>query len=130
MSLRLHCLCVWFLIGTVSCLNASSPDRPSSTDTDGWAGLQQKEGVAGRISDEKGNPVSGASVLAAPSEPNEPAVPEMAIVSDANGRYRWSLRAGRYDITVIAEGYERASKRVTVNAANVATLDFRLSRSR
>lgn len=102
-----------------TCMCAS----PTSVDVAG-------DGVRGRITNEDGNAIEGASVTAASLDPNGPAVPEMAIVSDANGRYEWPLPEGRYELTVAADGYERASKRVSVTRGNVATLDFVLSRAR
>jgi hypothetical protein len=97
----------------------------------GNASTQQlREGVTGRITNDDGNAVEGAAVVAASLDPNGPAIPEIAIVSDANGRYEWPLRSGRYELTVVAEGYERASKRVEVSSGKIATLDFVLSRAR
>jgi uncharacterized protein YegP (UPF0339 family) len=91
---------------------------------------QHTEGVAGQITNEDGSAVEGASVLAAPLDPGGPAIPEIAIVSDAKGRYQWPLRAGRYEITVVVDGYQRASKQVAVKASEITTLDFVLSRNR
>jgi hypothetical protein len=121
-------LCLALIIGTGSCANSSSPDHPVSGGRDNPTARQQVEGVAGRIVNEDGGAVEGASVLAAPLDPGGPAVPEMVVVSNAEGRYQWPLRAGRYEITVVADGYQRASKRVAVNATETATLDFVLSR--
>jgi Carboxypeptidase regulatory-like domain len=118
------------IIATGSCANPASPDRPVSGGTGDSTARQQTEGVAGRIIDEDGSAVEGASVLAAPLDPGGPAVPEIAIVSDAMGRYQWPLRAGRYAITVVADGYQRGSKEVAVKAAEITTLDFVLSRNR
>jgi hypothetical protein len=98
---------------------------------DGTSNARQlEEGVSGRITNDDGAAVQGASVVAASLEPGGPAVPEMAIVSDAKGHYQWPLRAGRYQLTAAADGYQRASKKVTVTAGEVATLDFVLSRDR
>ena len=102
-----------------ACMSAS----PTSVDISG-------EGVAGRITNDKGNAIEGARVAAASLDPNGPAIPEIAIVSDEDGRYEWALRAGRYKLTVVADGYERASKDVVVSGGKVATLDFVLSRKR
>lgn len=122
-------LCLSLIIGTGSCANSSGPDRPVSDGSGGSAARQQMEGVVGRITNEDGSAVEGASVLAAPLEPGGPATPEMAVVSDAEGRYQWPLRAGRYEITVVVDGYQRVSKNVAVKASENATLDFVLSRT-
>jgi hypothetical protein len=123
-------LCLCLIIGTGLCANPSSPDRPVSGANGSSTARQIKEGVTGRITNDEGNAVEGAAVLAASVDPSGPAIPEIAIVSDAKGHYQWTLRAGRYELTVVAEGYQRVSKKVAVSAGEVATLDFVLSRER
>ena len=117
MRLLQSSLFLCFIIAACMCASPTSVSVPG-------------EGVAGRITNEKGNAIEGAAVHAASLDPNGPAIPEIAIVSDANGRYEWALRAGRYELTVVADGYERASKSVVVSSGKVATLDFVLSRER
>jgi Carboxypeptidase regulatory-like domain len=122
----LHLLSLCLIFGTGFCANPSGPDRPVTGGT--AAAGQRSEGVSGRITNEDGRSVEGASVLASPLEPSGPAVPEMAVVSDADGRYQWPLRPGRYEITVVADGYGRVSKIAAVTASGSTTLDFVLSR--
>ena len=129
MSLRLQWLCVGLLIATVSYAAAMNPCAASPAE-DRRTGVPLKEGVTGHIQDDKGSAVEDATVLAEALDADGPAVPEIAIVSDASGRYEWPLRPGRYKLTVVAEGYERVSKSVVVKAGEVATLDFRLARAR
>jgi hypothetical protein len=123
-------LCLCLIIGTGLCANPSSPDRPVSGGDGSSTARQLKEGVTGRITNDDGNAVEGAAVVATSLDPSGPAIPEIAIVSDANGRYQWPLRGGRYELTVAAEGYQRVSKKAAVSAGEVATLDFVLSRER
>jgi hypothetical protein len=130
MSLGLQWLCVGLFIGAVSYVGAVNPPRPASPAEHRRTGVLLKEGVTGQIQDDKGSAVAEATVLAASLDVDGPAIPEIAIVSDADGRYEWPLRPGRYKLTVAAEGYERGSRRVVVKAGEVARLDFRLSRRR
>jgi hypothetical protein len=130
MKVGLHSFCLCLLFATVSCADPLSPGRPGSVDEPGAAGVRLEEGVTGRVTNDDGSAIAGATVLAASVDPNGPAVPEIAIVSDADGRYEWPLRAGRYELTVLAEGYERGSRVVEVKAREVARLDFRLARRR
>jgi len=123
-------LCLCLIIGTGWCAHPSGPDRPVSGGSGSSTAQQHTEGVAGQITNEDGSAVEGASVLAAPLDPGGPAIPEIAIVSYAMGRYQWPLRAGRYSITVVADGYQRGSKEVAVKAAEITTLDFVLARDR
>ena len=123
----LQSLCLCLVLGTGLCAVPSNPDRPVSGGQAVSTVRQMTEGVAGRITNTVGNAVEGASVLAASLDPGGPAIPELAIVSDANGRYQWPLRAGRYELTVVAEGYRRVTKSVAVTAGEVAAMDFVLS---
>jgi hypothetical protein len=127
MSLRLPSFCLCLVIGAVSCADPLNPGRPTSASDD-KAVLPLSEGVTGQIKGDDGRAVAGATVLAASTDPAGPAVPEMAVVSDAEGRYQWPLRAGRYELTVIADGYQRVSRVVSFRAGEVGTLDFLLSR--
>ena len=121
-------LCLCLIVGTGLCASPSSPER--SVGTGNSTVSQLKEGVTGRITNDDGVAIEGAVVVAASIDPGGPAIPEIAIVTDARGRYQWPLRAGRYELTAVAEGYQRASKKVAVRAGEVATLDFVLSRER
>ena len=87
------------------------------------------EGVKGRVTASDGRPIADA--LVEPKSLDEPgrAIPEMAVMTDENGRYEWRLFPGDYLISVSAEGYQAASKKVTVEAQQAATLDFKLERA-
>lgn len=122
-------LCLCLIIGIGSCANPASPDSPVSGGSGNSTAQQHAEGVAGQITNEDGSAVEGASVLAKPLDPGGPAIPEIAIESDAQGRYQWPLRAGRYEITVVVDGYQRVSKQVAVKTGENTTLDFVLSRA-
>jgi len=129
-SLRLHWLCLCLLLGAASSAVLMNPHQPVSADEDRSTGIPLKEGVTGHIKDGDGAAVAGATVLARSVDVNGSPVPELAIVSDASGHYEWPLRPGRYELTVVADGYVRVSKRVGFRAGEVARLDFLLTRSR
>jgi hypothetical protein len=130
MSLHRRWLCVCLFIAAASCGHPPSAASPTNTDGSHSTSQPLKEGVAGQITDANGKAIAEATVLAAALDPNGPAIPEIAIVSDESGRYQWPLRPGRYALTVVADGYERVSRRVALSAGEVATLDFLLPRSR
>jgi Carboxypeptidase regulatory-like domain len=130
MSLRLQWLCLYLVIGALAHAGLVNPRRPASADESRPTVIPLEQGVTGQIKDGDGSAVARASVLAASVDPNGPAIPELAIVSDASGRYEWPLPPGRYELTVVADGYERVSKRVAVRAGQVARLDFLVNRSR
>jgi hypothetical protein len=85
------------------------------------------EGVVGRIAAEDGRALAGALVVPVPLGSAPPPIPEIAIVSESNGRYTWRLPPGEYEIVVTLEGYQRATRRVAVIAGEVAVLDFTLT---
>jgi hypothetical protein len=118
------------VIGAVSCAGPVNPHRATTSNEERPANAPRAEGVTGNIMDPERAAVVDATVLAASLDVNGPAVPELAIITDAGGRYTWPLGPGRYELTVLAEGYERLSKSVFVRPGEVAQLDFVLSPSR
>ena len=48
--------------------------------------------VEGTVRDAAGRPLPGALVVPRPTDPGTPGVPEIAILSDAGGRFSWPLR--------------------------------------
>jgi hypothetical protein len=129
MNLLHKYLCVALLMApAVSCAVPNSPsDTVSSTDTPPPP-RSSAEGVTGEIKDDSGRALDGAMIIPKSLEANGPPIPEIAILSDTTGRYRWPLRPGNYDVTVRADGYQDVTRRVTVSAGAVETLDFVLRR--
>ena len=68
--------------------------------------------VEGTVRDAAGRPLPGALVVPRPTDPGTPGVPEIAILSDAGGRFSWPLRPGSYELT--AQLGERRSTAVAV----------------
>lgn len=71
--------------------------------------------VDGTVLDGAGRPVRGALVVPRPVGAGTPGVPEIAIVSDAAGRFTWSLLPGSYEL--VAQLGERRSAPVAVTVA-------------
>jgi carboxypeptidase family protein len=88
-----------------------------------------RRGVTGRVTSDTGEPVSGALMEPRSLDEPAPAVPELAVLSDAEGKYFWDLPAGRWALTAKAEGFRPASATVAVGDDAVATLDFTLQRT-
>jgi hypothetical protein len=83
-----------------------------------------QEGVEGRVTRPDGEPIVGAFVQARSLDDPAPPIPEIAIVTDEDGRYAWPLEPGRYQISVSSDGYRSARKSVSFRAGEVKTLDF------
>lgn len=106
----------------------SNPDRPVTNGGDATAaGGGISEGVAGRVTGPGQKPLAGVSVQ--PRSLDEPAtaIPEMAVVSMDDGQYEWTLRPGEYEIVFVLEGYQPATRRVTVRPRQVTRLDVELA---
>jgi hypothetical protein len=105
-------------------------DEPIVHDPQKGDGTPAEEGVAGRVTDASGDPVSGALVNAKSLDEVSPPIPELAIVTDANGHYVWRLLPGNYEISILAAGFHSATKEVLVEPNQQSRLDFTLERVR
>jgi hypothetical protein len=124
----LSCALAALIILQPSLLGDSGKDRPVTNTPAAEPTTPKIEGIAGKITDSDGRPVAGASVQ--PESLDEPStpIPEIAIVSESDGRYAWRLAPGTYEISVSAEGYRGIAKKATVKAGQQVTLDFKLKR--
>lgn len=82
------------------------PGNSAGTNTDGDPDIQPNSaqsdaapGVNGRVVDNQNQPVANAFVQVAPIG-DTPAVPELAVFTDADGRFVWPLKPGRYRVSV------------------------------
>ena len=73
--------------------------------------------VDGTVRDDAGRPVRGALVVPRPVDADTPGVPEIAIVSDAGGRFSWPLRPGSYELAAQLGDRRSAPVAVTVGTA-------------
>jgi hypothetical protein len=94
--------------------------------TTGTAAAQQNVTSAtltGRIEDNSGAVVSGASVTAIHVETNQ----QLTTMSDQEGRYRFPyLRIGDYDLKIDAQGFSPVVKQLTVSIGQSLDLPIRL----
>jgi hypothetical protein len=116
------------LLGS-SVFSYGNKDSPVISTGGADAGTGIVEGIAGQITDSRGRPVAGAFIQPRALDDPSPPVPEIAIVSDGDGRYTWRLFPGTYEISVSAEGYRGISKQATVKPRQQVTMDFTLERA-
>lgn len=93
----------------ISSDDPAAPGRPGDTATV----------LTGKVVDEQGKPVEGAIVT--PSSRDKPPrpIPEIAVMTDAQGSFTWHLPGpGNYDITVIKEGYRQVTLPVMAGPGN------------
>ena len=80
----------------------SNPGRSSGPNPGPGADpvqFDQVPGVHGQVVDDRNQPIGNAFVQVAPVG-NSPAVPELAVFTDADGRFVWPLQPGRYKVSV------------------------------
>jgi hypothetical protein len=122
-------LALVLMVAAVPGCTQGSPDAPVR-DRDAVNDMQPpREGLTGRIVANDGSPIEGALIVPRSLQAHGPPIPEMATLSDADGRYVWPLPAGAYEVSVFADGYHDAVQRADVAADVVVTLDIVLKRS-
>ncbi|MEN9791444.1 MAG: hypothetical protein RLZZ63_1102 [Gemmatimonadota bacterium] len=85
-------------------------------------GAQQTAGtITGKVVDENGAPIAGASVGAAGAS--------AGAITRNDGTYRFTVRQGRYLVRVRLVGYTSGADSVTVTAGQTSTLDFKLAKA-
>ncbi|TQN32943.1 carboxypeptidase family protein [Haloactinospora alba] len=109
------------LVGTIGgCADQRSTppggDEPASRDgssppPSSSSGGEQRDGVVGHVTAGDGTPLEGCSVTADPTSFPAPAVPEKAVITDADGRYYWSLPPATYTITAYCPRDEGTGQR-------------------
>jgi hypothetical protein len=97
---------------------AVDPDQPERSAARAAEGRIAR-GIAGVLTDPTGSPIADARIVATSlDEPARP-VPDIAILSDADGRFAWPLAAGRYRLTALLGEREVASTVAEVTAGTV-----------
>jgi Carboxypeptidase regulatory-like domain len=129
-----HHLRVWaglLCLAPLLLAGCSGPDRSVNSGGGASTGNQGiAEGIEGRVTGAGQKPLAGVSVQ--PRSLDEPAaaIPEMAVASEDDGQYHWSLRPGEYEISFALEGYQPATRKVTVRSREVTRLDVELEPAR
>lgn len=104
---------------------SSNPDTPVSSMDRMETESRRGEGISGRVTDAAGRPVAGASILAESVDHPPVPIPEILIVTNADGGYLWSsLFPGRYRLTVIAKGYRPVTLPSQMKRGELSILNF------
>jgi Carboxypeptidase regulatory-like domain len=86
-------------------------------------------GVAqGRIIDSAGNPIAGVLVMPESTANPPQAIPEIAVLTDEQGRYQWTLSPGPYKFTFTREGYAPITQTIVIKPDQPAKLDVTLQK--
>ncbi len=105
----------------------SGMDKPVSSGASDERPVQ-RTGATGHVRTPEGAPVGGALIAARSlDEPPKP-IPEIGILSTADGSYLWPLRPGRYELTPTLDGRRGEAGEVVVVAGTVSTLDLTMPR--
>jgi hypothetical protein len=85
--------------------------------------------IRGLVLDDTAWPIAGATVTIQALSPGA-ASPDIAQSTDGTGRYVWSgLDEGRYQVSVLAEGFHPASAQTYSGIVSPGRIDFHLTRS-
>lgn len=84
--------------------------------------------VQGRVSDAAGKPLVGVLVTPQSTDTPPKEVPEIAVRTDEQGQYVWTIAPGHYTMTFVQEGYATNTQAVEVVSTQPTTLDVTLQR--
>lgn len=99
-------------------------DKPVRSAGGGTAAVPIAEGVIGRLVDAHGRPVDSAVISTTSRDRPARPVPDIAILTDAQGRFEWPLGAGTYRLAAVVHGREIAEAMVVVEPGCVASVDL------
>ncbi|MFD0200747.1 MULTISPECIES: carboxypeptidase-like regulatory domain-containing protein [Saccharothrix] len=112
------------LIGVLA-LAACGGETPSS-DADTPPPTTAQATVTGVVTDSAGLPVSDALVQPRSLDTPPHPVPELAVLSDQQGRYTWHLTPGRYEFTATKDNRTGPPVEAAAEAGRTDELDLRL----
>lgn len=103
--------------------DADPQSQPVSSDTDLNDSATSRSGgvVVGRVTDPSGSPLAEATVNV--SRGTAP-VPEMTVITSADGAYQWNLPAGAFTLETHKDGFVTAVVEVTVAVGETITQDI------
>jgi hypothetical protein len=108
---------------TAACGPPHGGESPVSGGSPPTSGVVVVSAVHGIVVDAAGKPAPGIMVAARSLDEPPRAVPELAVVSDAEGRFEWPLQPGRYRLEIMAaEG--AAAKEVEVTGGPGLTVEL------
>lgn len=108
------------VVPMASCI-PQTPDSSNNTRING----QNFEGVTGLVTMD-GRPIVNVRIQAKSLDKPSRPIPEIAIITNKEGRYKWPLIAGKYEISVSIDNRPSASQVVTVNPKQTTTLNFKI----
>ena len=114
----------------VPCLAHSMSDKnkPITSDNPSVTQSEVRVGATGTVRTPSGAPVAGAVVFARSLDnPGKP-IPEIAIVTSAEGTFHWPLKPGVYELVPMLGGRRGAPGTVTVPEGGLGTVDLTLPR--
>ncbi|RAM52450.1 MAG: hypothetical protein C6Y22_05425 [Hapalosiphonaceae cyanobacterium JJU2] len=110
----------------MSSSHADNAEIPTSSNNV-YTSHQKFEGVTGLVTTRDGNPIVNAWIQAkSVDEPSKP-IPEIAIITNEAGEYKWPLLPGKYEISVFIDNKPYTAKSVRVKSGQAVTLNFNVS---
>lgn len=103
--------------------DAPASDSVSIDDGGGAVVDAFSEGVAGVVVDAAGAPIPGALIQPIATSGSGP-IPDMAVMSGADGRFAWKLKPGNYRVDAIVDGRVVASANVRVTGGELTSIQL------
>ena len=110
---------IWLFSGTAALCQADTTVGAGDGQYSSASGL-----VRGSVTAPDGSPVVGAFLQPTSLDRPPALVPEIAILTDDQGVYEWTLTPGEYEFSVLAEGHQFPAQRVVVRPDETAILNF------
>jgi hypothetical protein len=85
------------------------------------------QGLTGRVVSKDGRPVAGVLVLPQAAGADSGPIPDIAVFTDADGRFTWRLKPGRYNVSFLVDGRVRARETVAIAAERATAITVRLA---
>jgi hypothetical protein len=116
-------LALCYVTCPVASVIAGDPETGVTSETDAAPAAETvQEGVGGRVTSASGAPLADVFVQAHSPGGQRP-VPDLAIITDADGRFFWKLAPGSYELSFMRDGRELARRRVMVHPNRTTRLD-------
>jgi hypothetical protein len=105
----------------------SDPDRPLR-NSDAATTPLISEGAVGGLFTRQNRPIAGAMISATSLDRPPKPVPDIAILTDADGAFVWPLQPGAYRLSAVVDSRPIATAEVKVRPGEVMRVDLQAAR--
>jgi hypothetical protein len=81
-------------------------------------------GIRGKVLNNQGSPIEGAAIGLECSQPPCPPIPELGVLTNAQGEFFWPIPAGEFSLTVHQNGKSSAPYKVIVESYKTVQVEM------